>query len=465
MSNPLEQQTSVSVSTPGPDPVTAQDLDELAAAPHAPLGVHLRERDIIALSAVGHFLCHLAETIYPAIMVALMLEFPDLDFVTAGLLVTLGYILLGVGALPVGLWTDAWGPLRVCRAYFLALALAGLLVALTPNLWLLFVTLTLLGLAASIYHPVGLAMIALGVRARGKAMGINGIAGNVGIALGPTLGVGLYALGAELGQPGLWRLAYGFVAVLSIVAFGYFQWVLARSAPTNAGAQYVAEVDSLPGQAAAPQPARWAALLSLGLLYTAMVFGGLNYRVLITSLPLYLSGESAMTHTDAAATADSTQMDAAAGQAGAGAVGVFLALLGGGIGQYLGGWLADRYGAGRIYPLLIGLLVPLGIVVGLLGGTSAVAFFAALLAICLFAQQPVENSVMAEQAGRSRQGLSYASKFTLTFGIGALGTPLATLLKSEFGTFAPSFYFIAGSAAIMTTLALGALYLSQRARV
>lgn len=454
----------MSLTTPGPDPVTVEDLNDLAAAPHLPLGVNLRERDIVGLSAVGHFLCHLAETIYPAIMVALILEFPDLDFVTAGFLVTLGYILLGVGALPVGLWTDAWGPLRVCRAYFLALALASLLVALTPDLWLLFVTLTLLGLAASIYHPVGLAMIALGVRARGKAMGINGIAGNLGIALGPTLGVGLFALGVETGQPGLWRLAYVVVAVLALGALGYFQWVLSRSARTAPDSLSPAAAGPALAAIATSERSRWATLLPLALLYTAMVFGGLNYRVLITSLPLYLSGQPAATsQSDASSSAAAESTDSAAGQASKGALGVFLALLGGGIGQYLGGWLADRYGAWHVYPLLIGMLIPLGLAVGLLDESSGVVFFASMLAICLFAQQPVENSVMAEQAGRSRQGLSYASKFTLTFGIGALGTPIATLLRREFGTFAPSFYFIAASAAVMTALALAALFLSRRA--
>ena len=57
------------------------------------------------------------------------------------------------------------------------MALARSVVAVTVGL-------TLLGAGASLYHPVGLALLSHGVRLRGRAMGIHGVAGSVGVALG-----------------------------------------------------------------------------------------------------------------------------------------------------------------------------------------------------------------------------------------------------------------------------------------
>ena len=43
------------------------------------------------------------------------------------------------------------------------------------------------GVAASVYHPSGLALISKGVDERGTGFAYHGIAGNVGIGLGPLL--------------------------------------------------------------------------------------------------------------------------------------------------------------------------------------------------------------------------------------------------------------------------------------
>src|SRR5438552_3884047 len=67
---------------------------------------------IVKITSLAHFLCHLGELIFPSVMVAVMMEF-DLPQHLAAALALLGYILLGAGALPVGLWADAWDPRRI----------------------------------------------------------------------------------------------------------------------------------------------------------------------------------------------------------------------------------------------------------------------------------------------------------------------------------------------------------------
>src|SRR5207344_1222173 len=116
------------------------------------------ERSIVIVTSLGHCLCHVGELVFAGALAAgIMTEFqlqPD-EATALGLL---GYILMGLGAVPAGLWADSWGPTRVFRVYFFAMALAAVAVMVSGEIWQLFLSLTLLGLAASIYHPVGLAM-------------------------------------------------------------------------------------------------------------------------------------------------------------------------------------------------------------------------------------------------------------------------------------------------------------------
>ena len=52
-----------------------------------------------------------------------------------------------------------------------------------PNLIVLAVALTALGMFAAIYHPVGTAMLIEQATSRGRSLAFNGVCGNLGAAL------------------------------------------------------------------------------------------------------------------------------------------------------------------------------------------------------------------------------------------------------------------------------------------
>jgi MFS family permease len=386
------------------------------------------------ITALGHAVCHIGELVFTGAMVAIMLEFALEPYhVTA--MALLGYVLMGVGALPVGVWSDAWGHTRVLLLYFLGMAVAGLGVALAPNVWLLFGALTGLGLAASIYHPTGLAMISLGVQARGRAMGINGVAGSLGVATGPLLGL----LAASWG---MWRLAYWILAALAL-AGGLFLFLAGGkhlwSAPKPKARAGRSPVRHLPVSAATGLPGTIGrspgSFWPLVWLMVVMMLGGFNYRCLVTALPTFLSGETA-----------------AGGDLARGGLFAFIALLAGGFGQYFGGWVADNLGGKRVYVGLVSALVPLTVLLSFLGGTPYAVLVACLVAFCLFAQQPVENVLLAEATSSGRRSASYGTKFALTFGVGALGAQVAGVVWHECHSLGPVFALIAVSATVMAVL-------------
>jgi MFS family permease len=114
------------------------------------------------------------------------------------------FALFGLAALPAG-------------------RLAALLTALTQNAWQLAAGLTLLGVFAAIYHPVGIPMLVQGVPNPGAVIGLNGLVGNLGIALAAVL-TGL--LVKWLG----WRSAFAIPGVITIV----FGIVFALKCPPEA---------------------------------------------------------------------------------------------------------------------------------------------------------------------------------------------------------------------------------------
>ena len=97
------------------------------------------------------------------------------------------FALFGLGALPAGRLGDMWGRRVMMIIFFFGIGAAALLVAMTQNAWQLAAALTLLGIFASIYHPVGIPMLVQNVSNPGAVIGINGLAGNLGIAVAALL--------------------------------------------------------------------------------------------------------------------------------------------------------------------------------------------------------------------------------------------------------------------------------------
>jgi MFS family permease len=124
------------------------------------------------------------------------------------------FILFGLGSLPSGRLGDLWGRRRMMLMFFFGIGASALLAALTRNAWELAAALTLLGAFASIYHPVGIPMLVQRAPNPGAVIGINGLAGNLGIAVA-ALSTGFmvqwFGWRAAFAIPGLLALGAGLL--------------------------------------------------------------------------------------------------------------------------------------------------------------------------------------------------------------------------------------------------------------
>lgn len=120
------------------------------------------------------------------------------------------FFMFGLGALPAGHLGDQWGRRIMMIVFFAGIGVAALLTALAQNAWQLAAGLTLVGTFAAIYHPVGIPMLVQHAHNPGAVIGLNGLAGNLGIAVA-ALVTGL--LVKWMG----WRAAFGVPGIIAIV--------------------------------------------------------------------------------------------------------------------------------------------------------------------------------------------------------------------------------------------------------
>lgn len=102
--------------------------------------------------------------------------------------------------------------------FFIGIGLAAMLVASTNSPKQLAWALAVLGCAASIYHPVGIPMLLQNAVRPGWSIGVNGLSGNLGLALAAVL-TGFFV--KYFG----WRLAFVIPGILSIACgllFAYY---------------------------------------------------------------------------------------------------------------------------------------------------------------------------------------------------------------------------------------------------
>jgi MFS family permease len=314
----------------------------------------------------------------------------------------------------------------------MALSGGGFLAAgLSQSAAQLTASLAIVGVGCSAYHPSGLALLTKGIRVRGRALGINGMWGNFGIASAPLVaGMLTYALG--------WQQAlvvFGFIALL--------MGVMCLAVPLQIGSEDLQLATSVErGQ---------VGTLFL-LLCVVMVFSGLAYRSYTLILPTFfevkLGGLGALLSGIAGSERISPDVDTLA--ATSIACGVYLV---GMVGQLLGGRAADRFDLRWAYLLFFGAALPFLLGMRFAGGALLVSCAGAYV-LFSFGMQPIENSLIAILTPARWRSIGYGIKFTLLFGAGSLAVQLVSMVKAGYGLDAVILLIAAFIAVVISMIAL-----------
>ncbi|MFK7967518.1 MAG: MFS transporter [Burkholderiaceae bacterium] len=159
---------------------------------------------------VAHALDHLFLLIFAAAVASIAIDF---GFDRWEELMPFGvgaFVLFGFGSIPAGSLGDRWGRRQMMLVFFFGIGASSILAALTQGPWQLAGALVLIGAFSSIYHPVGIPMLVQHAKRPGITIGINGLAGNLGIAVTAILT-------GYLVEAFNWRAAFVVPGVISII--------------------------------------------------------------------------------------------------------------------------------------------------------------------------------------------------------------------------------------------------------
>ncbi len=168
------------------------------------------KRAVFLLLNIGHGVDHMFLLIFATAVGSVAADFGYANWEDLMPYAVGAFALFGLGSLPAGRLGDLWGRRIMMIIFFVGLGVASLLTATTQNAWQLAAGLTLIGAFAAIYHPVGIPMIVQNVPNPGEVIGINGLAGNLGIAVAAVV------TGFLVKWFG-WRAAFIVPGLLSIV--------------------------------------------------------------------------------------------------------------------------------------------------------------------------------------------------------------------------------------------------------
>lgn len=405
---------------------------------------------------IAHGLVHTYEMAIPLFVVVWLVEFETIALgpvqvavstASIGAVVTIGYGLFGLGALPAGVLVDRLGSRRLIAVGLAGMGCAYLLLGVSGGMVAITLALIVWGISASVYHPAGLSLISKGVNERGTGFAYHGIAGNLGIGLGPLI-VTVLLLVID------WRTVALLLGVPGLLATGYALNIrVDETAAVGTDSIGKTSQHSIASLSEFLQLSRQLFIGIFALVFLIVICSGLYYRGVLTFLPELLGRLSIFEPVPLSELVSPGIRDLFGNATSDGAVlkpaeYVYSGLLMVGvIGQYVGGKLTDRI------PVEVGIATAFfGLAVLAIAfvpisslGVWPVLVYSAVLGAVLFSAQPFYQATVAEYSASETRGVSYGYTYLGVFGVGALGGGIAGGILAYADT-ATLFLFLAGIA-------------------
>ncbi len=380
---------------------------------------------IISYMNIAHFIDHYAMLIFAAAVIVIA---PTFEMTYGELLpyATPGFIAFGAGSLFSGWLGDKWSRRNMMAIFFvgMGLALAGISLVQTPIQ--LGAMLLAVGVVASIYHPVGTAMLVSNVDKLGKEMGINGMWGNFGVA-SSALVTGV------INQYFGWRAAFWVPGIVCLIIGFLFMRDVPRSADGISK-------KSAAGTARVPKSVMIWVVASL---IITIIASSITFNSVTVALPKIFQERLSNLTSNTAALGTIT----------------FLVYLFGALSQYIIGHLLDRHSLKNVFLPLALMIVP-----ALFLASTMTDYGLILLAIVIiaavFGQVTVNDTMLGKYTVDEWRGRAYSARYFLGFTAAGLSVGLVSILYNQGGFD----LMLKSIAALSLFTVLGALIFPQEKR-
>jgi len=375
---------------------------------------------------LGHLLDHLVMLVFPTVVLALARDWgrPYSELLPLALG---GFIAFGAFAIPAGWLADHWSRYRMMAVFYFGIGGALFLTGFASSPWQIAAGLTLTGVFAAIYHPVGIAMLVSSPKNLGMALGWNGLWGNLGLAFAAII------TGALMDWWG-WRTAFFVPGVLSMAAGVAFLLLVADPGPVAKKSKSIGlHVD-----------ARTMAQI-FAILLIATACGGVIFNSTTVAMPKVFDERlRALTQTNV----------------GIGALVAFVYSIAA-FAQVLMGTLMNRF---EMKHLMIGvglIQVPLLAAAATLDGWPMLAV-ALLMMMAIFGQIPLNDGIVAKYVADEYRARVLSVRYVVSLGVASIAVPMIAVLHRTEGGFRNVFAVLA---VLACAVFISALFFPSRRQV
>ena len=367
----------------------------------------MKNRWLVPFLNLGHLLDHLAMLVFPTAVVAIGREwgrpYSELLPLAFG-----SFIAFGAFAIPAGWLADHWSRFKVLALFYFGIGAALFVTGFAQTSWQIAVGLTVVGAFAAIYHPVGIAMLVAAPEKMGKALGWNGLWGNLGLATAALL------TGALVDAFG-WRAAFWVPGVLCVFAGILFLILVKDPGKVKKTSKSMGlHVDAR----------MMARIFSIMLIATA--FGGIIFNSTTISMPKVFDERLSML----------TQTNFGIGLL----VAVVYTMAA--FAQVLMGALIDRMELRRLM-IGVGLVqIPMLWLAANLEGWAMLAV-ALCMMLAVFGQIPLNDAIVGKYVADEYRARVLGVRYVVSLGVAAVAVPMISALHRTEGGFANVFLVLA----------------------
>ena len=355
-------------------------------------------KKIIAYINIAHFIDHYAMLIFAAAVIVIA---PTFNMRYGELLpyATPGFLAFGAGSLLTGWLGDKWSRRNMMAIFFIGMGLALLGTSFIQTPLQLGIMLLLIGMIASIYHPVGTSMLVSNSEKLGKEIGVNGVWGNAGVASSALItGVITQYLG--------WRIAFLAPAIVCI-AIGV---LYLRNIPSSVD-QIITKSSTSPARVS-----KSVMIWVMTSLVITVISSSIAFNAITVALPKLFQERLSGLTTNTATLGSIT----------------FFVYLSGALAQYIIGNLLDKHSLKNVFLPLAIVIVP---TIYLASATSDywLIVLAILFIVGIFGQVTVNDTMLGKYTADEWRGRAYAARYFLGFTAAGLSVGLVSILYNQGG--------------------------------
>ncbi|MBT5939771.1 MAG: MFS transporter [Rhodospirillaceae bacterium] len=385
---------------------------------------------------IGHLYDHLFVLIFATVAALSLSQNWGLSYGELIPYATPGFIAFGVCALPAGWLADKWSRQGMMVVFFLGIGVSSIVTSFAQTPLQIGAGLLVIGMFAAIYHPVGLALVVEGRERTGVPLAINGIFGNLGVAVAALL-TGLLIDVMD------WRAAFYVPGILSIgtaLAYGIF----IRSNSNREARSENNKTANKPKSDSSQTEDRNIIIRIFAIMFISTAIGGVIYQSTTFALPKLFAERI----TDIADTASEIGFYA------------FIVFAVAGIAQLVVGYFADRHSIRSVFGVVALLQVCFLALVHNMAGLNSV-LVAMIVMMAVFGQIPINDILVGRISSPEWRSRIFAFRYIITFSAMAITLPLVAWIHANWGF---STLFLALAAAAIVTL-ISVLNLPRTGRI